>query len=157
MLAALQPLLYCCVCCVQVGQSVYAIGNPSGLTKTLTAGVVSGLNRAIPAPTGTRIYGAIQVGLQLSDGAVIGTAQAADSPPTVWNQVPELFCRAAVAPLSPSLTCQEESQAYVSRRTRFIPCQDLDQLQAKGGALVLSASVQSCFGAYATCCSTRLC
>jgi 2-alkenal reductase len=46
---------------LQVGQSVYAIGNPSGLSKTLTAGVVSGLNRTIPAPTGTRIYGAIQV------------------------------------------------------------------------------------------------
>jgi hypothetical protein len=40
---------------------VYAIGNPNGLSKTLTAGVVSGLNRTIPAPTGTRIYGAIQV------------------------------------------------------------------------------------------------
>lgn len=40
---------------------MYAIGNPSGLSKTLTAGVVSGLNRTIPAPTGTRIYGVIQV------------------------------------------------------------------------------------------------
>jgi S1-C subfamily serine protease len=40
---------------------VYAVGNPYGLDKTLTAGVVSGLNRTIPAPTGTRIYGAIQV------------------------------------------------------------------------------------------------
>ncbi len=48
---------------LQVGQSVYAIGNPNGLSKTLTAGVVSGLNRTIPAPTGTRIYGAIQVRL----------------------------------------------------------------------------------------------
>jgi hypothetical protein len=46
---------------LKVGQSVYAIGNPSGLSKTLTSGVVSGLDRAIPAPTGTRIYGAIQV------------------------------------------------------------------------------------------------
>ena len=50
-----------CWVLLQVGQSVYAIGNPSGLSKTLTAGVVSGLNRTIPAPTGTRIYGAIQV------------------------------------------------------------------------------------------------
>lgn len=45
---------------------MYAIGNPSGLSKTLTAGVVSGLNRTIPAPTGTRIYGAIQVGAALA-------------------------------------------------------------------------------------------
>jgi S1-C subfamily serine protease len=50
---------------LQVGQAVYAVGNPYGLDKTLTAGVVSGLNRTIPAPTGTRIYGAIQVTLLL--------------------------------------------------------------------------------------------
>ncbi len=46
---------------LRTGQSVYAIGNPLGFSKTLTAGVVSGLNRAIPSPVGTKTYGAIQV------------------------------------------------------------------------------------------------
>lgn len=46
---------------LKVGQSVYAIGNPQGLSRTLTAGVVSGLNRAIPSPVKTLTYGAIQV------------------------------------------------------------------------------------------------
>lgn len=46
---------------LRTGQSVYAIGNPYGLSRTLTAGVVSGLNRAIPSPVGTKTYGAIQV------------------------------------------------------------------------------------------------
>lgn len=53
---------------LKVGQSVYAIGNPNGLSKTLTAGVVSGLNRTIPAPTGTRIYGAIQTDANINAG-----------------------------------------------------------------------------------------
>lgn len=57
----LQPLAVGESNTLQVGQSVYAVGNPYGLSKTLTVGVVSGLNRTIPAPTGTRIYGAIQV------------------------------------------------------------------------------------------------
>ena len=45
---------------LRTGQNVYAIGNPLGYSKTLTAGVVSGLNRAIPSPVGTKTYGAIQ-------------------------------------------------------------------------------------------------
>ena len=51
---------------LRTGQSVYAIGNPLGFSKTLTAGVVSGLNRAIPSPVGTKTYGAIQVCPQLA-------------------------------------------------------------------------------------------
>lgn len=45
---------------LRVGQTVFAIGNPSGLSHTLTTGVVSGLNRAIPSPGGTLSGGAIQ-------------------------------------------------------------------------------------------------
>ena len=40
---------------------MFAIGNPGGLSHTLTTGVVSGLNRAIPSPGGTLTGGAIQV------------------------------------------------------------------------------------------------
>ena len=46
---------------LRVGQSVYAIGNPAGLSHTLTVGSVSGLSRSIPSATGDRIFGAIQV------------------------------------------------------------------------------------------------
>ena len=46
---------------LKVGQSLYAIGFPYGLSRTLTAGVVSGLNREIPNPAGTKTRGAIQV------------------------------------------------------------------------------------------------
>ena len=48
---------------LKVGQSVFALGNPRGLSRTLTSGVVSGLNRAIPSPANTLTYGAIQVTL----------------------------------------------------------------------------------------------
>lgn len=43
-------------------QSVYALGNPYGLQKTMTAGLVSGLNRTLPSPGNTKIVGVIQVG-----------------------------------------------------------------------------------------------
>ena len=47
---------------LRVGQSVYAIGNADGVSRTLSAGVVSGLRRGIPSPTGGIMSGAIQVG-----------------------------------------------------------------------------------------------
>ena len=50
---------------LKVGQSMYAIGFPYGLSRTLTAGVVSGLDRQIPNPAGTKTRGAIQVRLAL--------------------------------------------------------------------------------------------
>lgn len=56
---------------LKVGQSVFAIGNPSGLSRTLTTGVVSGLNRGIPSPTGLRIPGAIQTDCQINGGALL--------------------------------------------------------------------------------------
>ena len=46
---------------LKVGQSVYSIGSPYGLSKTFTAGVVSGLNRGVPSPAGTIVTGAVQV------------------------------------------------------------------------------------------------
>ena len=40
---------------LQVGQHVFAIGNPFGLDWTLTTGVISALNRSLPNENGTRI------------------------------------------------------------------------------------------------------
>jgi len=53
---------------VQVGDSVYAIGNPYGLDETLTRGIVSALNREISAPDGAKITGALQTDAALNPG-----------------------------------------------------------------------------------------
>jgi 2-alkenal reductase len=54
---------------LRCGQFVYAIGNPGGYSKSQTCGVVSGLDRSIPSPTGLRIPGAIQTDASISSGA----------------------------------------------------------------------------------------
>jgi putative serine protease PepD len=52
----------------QVGDAVYAIGNPYGLEETLTRGIVSALGREIEAPDGAKITGAIQTDAALNPG-----------------------------------------------------------------------------------------
>jgi putative serine protease PepD len=51
-----------------VGQEVFAIGNPYGLERTLTAGIVSALDRQIQAPNGYTISGAIQTDAAINSG-----------------------------------------------------------------------------------------
>lgn len=53
---------------VAVGDPVVAIGNPLGLARSLTAGVVSGVNRTIDGPGGASIAGAIQTDATLNPG-----------------------------------------------------------------------------------------
>lgn len=53
---------------LQVGQRVYAIGNPFGLDQTLTTGVVSALNREIESVTRRTIRGAIQTDAAINPG-----------------------------------------------------------------------------------------
>jgi S1-C subfamily serine protease len=53
---------------LQVGDPVLAIGNPLGLDRTLTTGVVSALGRHIDAPNGFSIENAIQTDAQLNPG-----------------------------------------------------------------------------------------
>jgi S1-C subfamily serine protease len=53
---------------LKVGQKVYAIGNPFGLSQTLTTGIISNLERSIEAPTGAPIPGAIQHTAQINPG-----------------------------------------------------------------------------------------
>lgn len=53
---------------LQVGQKVYAIGNPFGLDQTLTTGIVSALNREIQSATQRRIRGAIQTDAAINPG-----------------------------------------------------------------------------------------
>jgi S1-C subfamily serine protease len=53
---------------VQVGDPVIAIGNPFGLDRTLTTGVVSALQRRISAPDGTGISNVIQTDAAINPG-----------------------------------------------------------------------------------------
>jgi S1-C subfamily serine protease len=53
---------------LQVGQKVFAIGNPFGLDFTLTTGIVSALNREIESVTRRTIRGAIQTDAAINPG-----------------------------------------------------------------------------------------
>jgi S1-C subfamily serine protease len=53
---------------LQVGQKVYAIGNPFGLDQTMTTGIVSALNREIESVTRRSIRGVIQTDAAINPG-----------------------------------------------------------------------------------------
>ncbi len=53
---------------LQVGQKVFAIGNPFGLDQTITSGIISALNREIKAITGRTIRGVIQTDAAINPG-----------------------------------------------------------------------------------------
>ena len=53
---------------IQVGQKVFAIGNPFGLDHTLTTGIVSALGRTITSVTNRPIDGAIQTDAAINPG-----------------------------------------------------------------------------------------
>lgn len=54
---------------LRVGQRVYAIGNPFGLERTMTTGIISSLNRSLPAKTSNRtIKNVIQIDAALNQG-----------------------------------------------------------------------------------------
>lgn len=53
---------------LQVGQKVYAIGNPFGLDQTITAGIVSALGREIRSANGMTIHDVIQTDAAINPG-----------------------------------------------------------------------------------------
>ena len=76
---------------VQVGTAVYPVGHPLGLEGTLTAGVVSGLNRSIRSGNGRVLTGLIQFDAAVNpgnsggplldrDGHVVGIVTALANP-----------------------------------------------------------------------------
>ena len=65
---ALTPLLLGDSDSVRVGDAVVAIGNPFGLSRTVTAGIVSALQRPIQAPNGYTIDHVIQTDAALNHG-----------------------------------------------------------------------------------------
>jgi len=64
----LQPLQLGSAKSVQVGDPVLAIGNPYGLDRTLTTGVVSALQRQIQAPNGFAIRNVLQTDAAINPG-----------------------------------------------------------------------------------------
>jgi S1-C subfamily serine protease len=65
---ALHPLALGDSATVQVGDPTIAIGNPFGLERTLTTGVVSATKRTIQAPDGFTIDGVIQTDAAINPG-----------------------------------------------------------------------------------------
>ena len=51
-----------------VGQSVYAIGNPFGLSRSLTTGVISALDRRLPTALGREVAGVVQTDAAVNPG-----------------------------------------------------------------------------------------
>ena len=66
--SALHPLSFGDVAGMQVGDPVYAIGNPFGLDRTMTAGIVSATGRDIESPNGLTIPDAIQTDAPINHG-----------------------------------------------------------------------------------------
>lgn len=53
---------------LKVGQAVFAIGNPFGLSRSLSTGVISALDRHLPTASGREIHGAIQTDAAINPG-----------------------------------------------------------------------------------------
>lgn len=53
---------------LEVGQRVLAIGNPFGLNRTLTTGIISSLDRTVKNPKGTAMRGLIQTDASINPG-----------------------------------------------------------------------------------------
>ena len=53
---------------LRTGQAVFAIGNPFGLSRTLTTGIISALDRRLPTETGREIRGVIQTDAAINPG-----------------------------------------------------------------------------------------
>jgi S1-C subfamily serine protease len=66
--SALHPLAFESSSVLAVGDPVYAIGNPFGLDRTMTAGIVSAVGREIEAPNGLTIPNAIQTDAPINHG-----------------------------------------------------------------------------------------
>ncbi len=66
--ASLHPIPVGTSADLQVGQAVFAIGNPFGLDHSLTTGIVSALGRSIESLSGREIEGVIQTDASINPG-----------------------------------------------------------------------------------------
>jgi len=53
----------------QVGDEAFALGNPLGLVASMSAGIISGLNRSFPISSGRRLSGMIQFDAAVNPGS----------------------------------------------------------------------------------------
>jgi 2-alkenal reductase len=53
---------------LKIGQSVFAIGNPFGLNRSLTTGIISALDRRLPTASNREVAGAIQIDAAINPG-----------------------------------------------------------------------------------------
>ncbi len=65
---ALLPVIFGDSTRLRVGQRVFAIGNPFGLERTLTTGIISSLNRTLPARNHRTIKSVIQIDAAINPG-----------------------------------------------------------------------------------------
>jgi 2-alkenal reductase len=66
--AQLQPITVGTSGDLKVGQSVFAIGNPFGLSRTLTTGIISALDRRLPTANNREVAGVIQTDAAINPG-----------------------------------------------------------------------------------------
>ena len=64
----LEPVVFGTSADLLVGQRVFAIGNPFGLERTLTTGIISSLNRSLPTKAGRTIKSIIQTDAAINPG-----------------------------------------------------------------------------------------
>ena len=125
---------------LRVGQSIFAIGNPFGLSATLTTGIVSALGREIAAAGGGTIENMIQTDAAInpgnsggplldSAGRLIGVNTAIYSPSgasagigfavpvdTVRRVVPQIIENGEYTPPQLGIRVSEDLTSYVRRR-----------------------------------------
>jgi S1-C subfamily serine protease len=64
----LHPVVFGNSAKLRVGQRVFAIGNPFGLERTLTTGIISSLNRTLPARNKRQLKSIIQIDAAINPG-----------------------------------------------------------------------------------------
>lgn len=62
------PAVLSSVATLQVGEPVFVVGNPLGLTASISAGIVSGLERTVPIANGEQLGGLIQFDAAVNPG-----------------------------------------------------------------------------------------
>jgi len=132
---------------LRVGQSVYAIGNPFGLDRTLTTGVVSALGRTIESLNGRTIFDVIQTDAAVnpgnsggplldSSGRLIGVNTAIRSPSGASAGISFAVPADTVRRIVPSLI-QTGRVTTPTIGVRFLPSAQSRQLGIARGVLVL--------------------
>ncbi len=133
---------------LQVGQSVFAIGNPFGLDQTLTTGIVSALGREIQSVAGVPIRDVIQTDAAInpgnsggplldSAGRLIGINTAIYSPSGAYAGIGFAIPVHSVAWVVPDLI----RYGYVNRPTlgvEFVPESWNRQLGVEQGAVIMN-------------------